>query len=183
MSMASLTLNPGIVGDIFIQEERGGAIAILSMFPLIGLITGPVIGGFIAQRKGWRWAFWMVTFISAACEICFIFWFRESYKVRILQQKAEQKRKETGSEAYRSKYDTGVSASQLFKQSIIRPTKLLVFSPIVLLLSIYVSIVYGYLYLLLTTLAMVFQDIYNFAEGPVGLTFLGIGEFTLPLTT
>ena len=41
--------------------------------------------------------------------------------------------------------------------------------------SLYVAIVYGYLYLLFTTLTPVFESQYHFSSGSVGLTYLGIG--------
>lgn len=59
--------------------------------------------------------------------------------------------------------------------SIIRPLKLLFLSPIVLALSTFMAVVYGYLYLLFTTITEVFEDTYHFSSGAVGLTYLGIG--------
>ena len=70
---------------------------------------------------------------------------------------------------------SGLSTSDLFKRSIIRPTKLLFLSPIVLLLSLFIGVTYGYLYLLFTTITEVFEKTYNFSEGVVGLTYLGLG--------
>lgn len=52
---------------------------------------------------------------------------------------------------------------------------MLLFSPIVLALSTYMAVVYGYLYLLFTTITEVFQSTYHFNSGTVGLTYLGIG--------
>ena len=59
--------------------------------------------------------------------------------------------------------------------SIIRPMKMLCLSPIVLALSTFMAVVYGYLYLLFTTLTGVFENMYHFSPGSVGLTYLGIG--------
>lgn len=59
--------------------------------------------------------------------------------------------------------------------SIVRPAKMLVFSPIVLALSTFMAVVYGYLYLLFTTITEVFQGNYGFSAGAVGLTYLGLG--------
>lgn len=64
-------------------------------------------------------------------------------------------------------------------RSIVRPGKMLIFSPIVLATSIYVGIAYGYLYLLFTTFALVFEGAYGFSSGSVGLTFLGLGVGSL----
>ena len=52
---------------------------------------------------------------------------------------------------------------------------MLIFSPIVLALSTYMAVVYGYLYLLFTTITEVFETTYHFSSGSVGLTYLGIG--------
>ena len=56
-----------------------------------------------------------------------------------------------------------------------RPTKLLIFSPIVLLISTYVAVVYAYLYLLFTTFTPVYREQYGFSLGTAGLAYLGIG--------
>ena len=52
---------------------------------------------------------------------------------------------------------------------------MLIFSPIVLALSTFMAVVYGYLYLLFTTITEVFENRYHFSQGSVGLTYLGIG--------
>lgn len=52
---------------------------------------------------------------------------------------------------------------------------MLVFSPIVLAFSVFMAVVYGYLYLLFTTLTEVFHIRYKFSPGSTGLTYLGIG--------
>ena len=41
------------------------------------------------------------------------------------------------------------------------------------------AIVYGYLYLIFTTLTLVFENEYGFSQGSVGLTYLGIGVGSL----
>lgn len=52
---------------------------------------------------------------------------------------------------------------------------LLVKSPIVLLLSTYMSLIYGLLYLFFTTISSVFTEQYGFSTGLSGLAYLGIG--------
>lgn len=48
-------------------------------------------------------------------------------------------------------------------------------SPIVLITSIYVGLVYGYTYLLFTSFSPLYEEIYGFGQGSVGLTYLGFG--------
>jgi hypothetical protein len=52
---------------------------------------------------------------------------------------------------------------------------MLIYSPIVLILSMQMAVVYGYLYLLFTTITEVFEGQYGFSQGTVGLTYLGLG--------
>jgi hypothetical protein len=100
---------------------------------------------------------------------------RESYAYVILDRKTKRLRKETGNPNLRSALDTGLSPRDLFIFSIIRPTKMLFLSPIVFLLSLYVAVIYGYLYLLFTTMTGVYEGQYGFSQGSVGLAYLGIG--------
>jgi len=100
---------------------------------------------------------------------------RETYAPVILARKAARLRKETGNQDLRSKLDSGISPKELFRRSIIRPTKMLLFSPIVFFMSLFTAISYGILYLLFTTITFVFEDHYHFSSGTVGLTYIGIG--------
>lgn len=71
--------------------------------------------------------------------------------------------------------DRGLTPSQLFLRAIVRPTKLLVLSPIVLLLALLCAFVFGLLFLLFTTFPAVFEEQYHFSAGVSGLSYLGVG--------
>ena len=172
---APLTNGGGTIADMVTQEKRGKAMSGFVMGPMIGPIIGPVAGGFLSQAKGWRWTFWVLCMLSGTFGILSLIFMRETYAPVILERKTQRLRKETGNEELRSKVDVGLSPRDLFLHSIIRPTKMLVRSPIVLLLSVYVGVIYGYLYLLFTTFTPVFEKTYHFSAGIVGLTFLGLG--------
>jgi Major Facilitator Superfamily len=99
----------------------------------------------------------------------------ESYAYVILERKTKRLRKETGNTNLRSALDTGRDPKTFFKIAIIRPLKMLFLSPIVFLLSLYMAMVYGYLYLMFTTFPRVFQGQYGFSNEIVGLTYIGVG--------
>jgi MFS family permease len=103
------------------------------------------------------------------------FFLRETYEITLLNQKAARLRKEIGNPHLRSALDLGLTPRALFKKSIVRPMKMLLFSPIVLALSTYMAFVYGLLYLLFTTITGVFTTTYGFSQGLSGLSFLGLG--------
>jgi MFS family permease len=71
--------------------------------------------------------------------------------------------------------DRGLGPRQLFLRAITRPTKLLILSPIVLLLSLLSAFVFGLLFLLFTTFPTVFEEQYHFSPGVSGLSYLGVG--------
>ena len=51
---APLALGGGVLSDLFTAEERGRAISIYSLAPLLGPAVGPIAGGFITERTTWR---------------------------------------------------------------------------------------------------------------------------------
>jgi hypothetical protein len=106
--------------------------------------------------------------------LCFVFW-KESYAPIILARKAARLRKETGNQALRSKYDIGLSPRAHLKRGIGRAVKMLLFSPIVLALSVYMGLIYSYFYLLFTTFTPIFEQNYHFPPDTVGLSYLGVG--------
>lgn len=46
-----------IISDYFNKEERSFALAIYSLGTSLGMLFGLVMGGFVAEHFGWRWAF------------------------------------------------------------------------------------------------------------------------------
>lgn len=170
-----LTIGGGTIADMIPQQKRGGVMAIWALGPLMGPVIGPVAGGYLSQAKGWRWVFWVIAMAGGAITISAFFFLRETYAPILLERKAAKLRKQTGNTHLRSKLKSSLSPAELFKLSIVRPIRMLIFSPIVLALSTYMAVVYGYLYLLFTTITEVYEQQYHFSQGSVGLTFLGIG--------
>ncbi|TID18816.1 major facilitator superfamily domain-containing protein [Venturia nashicola] len=172
---APLALGGGTIADVASKEQRATAMAIWVLGPTVGPVIGPIVGGFISHYLGWRWNFYILGIAAGCALVGGLFLMKETYAPTILKQKTARLQKETGNMALRSKLDMGLTPGQLFRYSIVRPTKMLAFSPIVLSLSLYVAIVYSYLYLMFTTVTVIFETQYGFASDLVGLAFLGIG--------
>jgi hypothetical protein len=68
-----------------------------------------------------------------------------------------------------------VSRRNILKRGIIRPLKLLFTSPIVFLLSLYISFVFGLLFLLFTTITQLFIQVYGWSPEICGLAYIGVG--------
>jgi MFS family permease len=104
-----------------------------------------------------------------------IFFLRETNAAVLLAWKVARLRKETGNAALISRMDRQLGPRQLFIRAISRPTKLLLLSPIVLLLSLLCAFIFGLLFLLFTTFPTVFEQQYHFSAGVSGLSYLGVG--------
>lgn len=99
----------------------------------------------------------------------------ETYAPVLLRKRAEKLSHLTGF-VYKSKFDVQkhVSFLQLVKTSLSRPWILLFREPIVLLLSIYMALVYGILYMLFAAFPIVYQEGRQWSPGIGGLAFCGV---------
>ena len=100
---------------------------------------------------------------------------RETNAAIILQKKTDRMRKETGNPKLVPKVARTETPRQLFLHAIVRPVKLLLFSPVLLLLSLYTGVMFGLVFLLFATFPSVFHDAYGFSAGTSGLSYLGVG--------
>ena len=100
----------------------------------------------------------------------------ESHGPTILAAKLKKARKDTDNEHFMGNENrTKGDANFFFSYAILRPSRMLLRSPIVTGLSIYLAVIYAYAYLLFTTFSTVFSGQYGFDTGILGLTFLGLG--------
>jgi len=176
---APLTIGGGTIADVIPAEKRGVAMALFAMGPLMGPVIGPVAGGFLSDAEGWRWVFWVLAICSGVVTITTFIFLKETYAPAILEAKARRLRKSTGNMKLRSKLTSSLPPKEVFTRALGRPFKMLFMSPIVLIMSIHMAVVYGYLYLLFTTFPTVFEGQYGFSTATVGLAYLGIGVGSL----
>ncbi|KAI0100973.1 MFS general substrate transporter [Nemania sp. FL0031] len=171
-----LTNAGGVIADIFPDSQRGKALALFSAAPFLGPVLGPIIGGFLGAAAGWRWVMGFLAAFSGLLWILGSCLVPETYGPVLLRQRAKQLSNKTGKH-YISimDYEEGkLSVSESFKRALSRPWVLLFREPIVLLLSVYIAIIYGTLYLLFAAFPIVYQEGRGWGTGIGGLAFLGI---------
>lgn len=170
-----ITIGGGTIADLTTIQQRGTAMSIWSLGPLLGPSIGPIAGGFLAQAVSWRWIFWVLTIASGVITIIALGVLRETYPPTLLKRKTRRLQMETGNMKLRSRIDSNVAPKELFLRSILRPSKLLIFSPVCLLLSVYAAFLYAMLYFMFSTFSFVFEQNYGFREGIVGLVYIALG--------
>ena len=174
-----MTIGGGVIADLFHPDQRGLATSMYSLGPLFGPVIGPVCGGFIAQRIGWRWVFWTLLIAGSCVTIGIECLTRETNPRVIIKWKVKRLQKELNRPDLRSCYDDNDARThtprQILMNGILRPLKMLFLSPIVFLLSLYMAVVYGLLYLLFTTITQVFSETYKWQPDICGLAYIGLG--------
>lgn len=72
----------GTVSDIWEVKERGTAMSIYYLGPLLGPALGPVIGGALTQRWDWRATQWFLTIYGALFLVSILFCLPETLRQR-----------------------------------------------------------------------------------------------------
>ncbi|RYC61465.1 hypothetical protein CHU98_g4733 [Xylaria longipes] len=63
----TISLGYGVISDIATPSERGSYVGIFSLGLNAGPPLGPVIGGALAAKLGWRWIFWFLVITGGIC--------------------------------------------------------------------------------------------------------------------
>ncbi|KAJ3829780.1 major facilitator superfamily domain-containing protein [Lentinula raphanica] len=168
-----LTNSGAIISDIWDAKIRGKALAIFTVAPFAGPALGPTVAGFIyVSGTSWRWLFWVLTIFAGVCWILIIFTLPETYAPIILVHKAQQRRKEGDTRCYAPMELTKKTVSQQVEHVLARPFRMLFQEPMLLAATIYMSFVYGCLYLLFEAYPIVFTEGHGFNAGISGLMYL-----------
>lgn len=171
-----LTNAGGVIADMFPAKERGLALTAFASAPFMGPVFGPIVGGFVGETIGWRWIMGLMAIFTGVLWIIGTCVIPETYPPVLQRHRAKKLSQMTG-KVYKSRGDIEqgeTTFAHVFKTSLSRPWVLLIKEPIVLLLSIYLAIVYGTLYMLFSAYPIVYQMGRGWSQGVGGLPFLGV---------
>ncbi|MCJ1332201.1 hypothetical protein MMC10_008893 [Thelotrema lepadinum] len=174
---APQAIGGGVLGDAWSAEERGAAMAVYSLMPLLGPAIGPIAGAWITERTTWRWSFYSVSIACALVQLNGLFSLRETYAPTILFKKARRLRKETGNPLLRTKFEASAerTPTKILTTAFSRPFILLGTQPIVQFLALYMAFLYGLMYLVLSTFPLLFTGTYHESLGISGLNYISLG--------
>ena len=72
----------GTIADVWEVKERGKAMGIFYLGPLMGPLLAPIIGGALAQGLGWRSCQWFLVIMGGIIMVLVLFCLPETLKVR-----------------------------------------------------------------------------------------------------
>ena len=177
---APMTLVGGTLADLWRSEERGVPMAVFSAAPFCGPAIGPLVGGFLSDAAGWRWLYWIQMILSGIVFCLISFTVPETSAPTILSRRAAAIRKETNDPRFTTEKELDQRPlGEKLKIFLIRPLQLLLREPIVLCLSLYMSVLYGLLYMFFVAFPILYQEGKGWDAGSTGLMFipLAIGVF------
>jgi DHA1 family multidrug resistance protein-like MFS transporter len=188
---APLAIVGGSFVDFFGPVDRGVAAVIFAGATFIGPIAGPIMGGFITQSYlGWRWTSYIAAIMGFFFGTIALIIVPESHHPTLLQARAKRIRYATKNWAIHSKADEiEVDMKRIAHTYLLRPFEMMIKEPILLLISIYLGMVYGILYLFFEAFPISFQEERGWNMGVGALPFIGImigiilGGIAIAITT
>ncbi|KAH8590843.1 major facilitator superfamily domain-containing protein [Bisporella sp. PMI_857] len=172
---APMTLVGGTLADLWRTEERGVPMAAFSAAPFIGPAIGPLVGGFLSDAAGWRWLYWIQLIFAGVVYILITFTVPETYAPTILARRARKLRESTGESEHVTEQDLDLRPfSERLRIFLIRPFQLLFGELIVFLVSLYMSVLYGLLYMFFVAYPIIYQGGKGYSAGTTGLMFIPI---------
>ncbi|KAG8965265.1 hypothetical protein FRC05_003316 [Tulasnella sp. 425] len=169
---APLAVGSGSIADLWDEKDRGAAMGLFVLGPVVGPAIGPVAGGFIAQNLNYHWVFWVLAILLGAGSVVGIPTLRETYAPVIRARKAKAQGRGLPND------DQTPEEQSLFRMlsvHLTRPFIILTTDIICLSLSLYAAVIYGTLYMMLVTLPDLYTNEYGWGTGISGLAYIGPG--------
>ncbi|KAL3473214.1 major facilitator superfamily domain-containing protein [Aspergillus californicus] len=174
---APLAIGGGAIGDMWSAEERGKAMGVYTLGPLLGPVVGPVAGGFIAEYATWRWVFWATSAVALAVQGVGFVWLRESHPGTLLRRRRDRFRKDIGDQGLYTDTDADGESEALggkLLRAFQRPVRLFTTQPIVFCMAVYMAYLFGITYLMFATFPEIWTQVYKQSPSIGGLHYLSI---------
>jgi DHA1 family multidrug resistance protein-like MFS transporter len=171
-----LCVVPAVLSDIYDDTYRGMAIQFYALTVFGGPFLAPIVGEFVVKSSlGWRWTLYLSAFLGFANLLSLLFLVQETFAPLLLVEKAARLRKQTGNWAIHAEHErVELDLEAVVRKYLTRPLRMLATEPIVLLVSMYMSFIYGLVYALLKAYPYVFSHVYSMGMGIRALPFLGL---------
>ncbi|KAL1310944.1 hypothetical protein AAFC00_001167 [Neodothiora populina] len=149
----------GIFVDIWSPIARGNALALSATGINLGSTFAPIFSGFVVQQIGWRWTAWLTLIYCGTVGVLGILTMHETFEPVLLARKAKHLRFETKNFALHAKSEEQpVDIKTLAQKYLTKPIRIIINEPILIILTAYLTLVYGILYLSYQAIPFSFQN-------------------------
>jgi MFS family permease len=127
----------------------------------------------LSDAAGWRWLYWIQLIFAFVVWVLITFTVPETYAPTILARRAAKLRKYTGDSGHVTEAELDPRPfSERIGVFLVRPFQLLFRELIVFLISLYMSVLYGLLYMFFVAYPIIFQSRKGYSAGTTGLMFI-----------
>ncbi|KAJ7042805.1 major facilitator superfamily domain-containing protein [Mycena alexandri] len=164
---AAINNVPASIGDYTSLRERGPYSILYALMAFGGPSLGPLASAFIQHNAGYHWNFRVMAIFCTVMSILVAF-LPETHGPTLLKWK----NKKQGKAPPPLEFGKVIA---VFRIAIARPMVYLFTEPVVMLTSIYLSILYGILYGFFEAFGVVYLEIRGFETTSYGLTYIALG--------
>ncbi|KAF8183767.1 major facilitator superfamily domain-containing protein [Mycena galopus ATCC 62051] len=164
---AAMNNVPASIGDYTTVMTRGVYTIAYAIMAFGGPALGPLISAFIQHDAGWRWNLRVMAIFCTVLSILVAF-VPETHGPTLLKWKIARE----GNAPPPVKFGQVLA---VLKVSLARPMIYLFTEPVVMLVSLYLSVLYGILYGFFEAFAVVYLEIRGFSTTSYGLTYIALG--------
>jgi MFS family permease len=123
-------------------------------------------------------------YLICLCEVIFLTFFRETFKVRILAKRAAKLRMETGNDNYRTTFELhDIDNNATLLEAIMRPVVVLWSNGVLLAISIFGSVTFTFFYVMSTTLPDILEGVYGLSPAQTGAAFISFSAGSIVTVT
>lgn len=146
-----LCVVPAVLADMYNDTYRGMAIQFYALTVFGSPFIVPIVGDYITESHlRWRWTLYLPSVLGLANFLFMLVFLGETFVPMALVDKARRLRRETGNWAIHADQEkVELDFGAIVRKYLTRPLRMLVTEPIVMLVSIYMSFIYGLVYALL----------------------------------
>lgn len=182
LSTAGGSVTLAMVADMWEPDNQQYAVAFIVFSSVGGSVLGPIVGGFVEQFLAWRWNIWIQLIFGGAVQIAHAIFVPET-RTTVLMDRIAKKRRTEGEKSGKPNNIWGPNELKTFKERFsvheilvtwVRPFRMFVTEPIVLVLSLLSGFSDAIIFMFLQSYALVYAQ-WNFAPFAIGLTFVAIG--------
>ncbi|KAK5133776.1 hypothetical protein LTR08_007426 [Meristemomyces frigidus] len=174
---APLAIVAGMYVDFWDPVMRGIATMGYAGAVFAGPAVGPIVGEFTVKNLhlGWRWTAWFTMIMAAVFFVIALPTIPETLAPMILKRKAARLRVETKNWALHSKLEEEpVQVGALVRKYGLKPLQMIVLEPILIIMTLYISLVYGILYIIFFAYPFSFEIDRQIAFGTSSLPFIAL---------
>ncbi|OQO12962.1 hypothetical protein B0A48_02426 [Cryoendolithus antarcticus] len=174
---APLSVVGGALADFWDPISRGVAASVFACAVFLGPTMGPIVGAFLSEAPmlGFRWTSWVTLMISGLCGLLFWFVFPESFGPVLLKRRARALRFETKNWALHAPAEEHeIDLKAILSKYLSKPFMMLAMEPILLLVTVYMSFIYGLLYLFFVAFPISYEGERHWGPAIASLPFAAV---------